>query len=748
MMTLKKMIKNNNGAGLVSVIIVVAFVAILGSILMSATLTNYKMKQINLKTKDSFYSAEQALDEIRVGLQGLVSDAIGDAYIEVLENYAVYDLETKTDLMESKYFETIWNKLAEDPLTHTTYDKEVLKGYLVDAAWVGTDISNGYGTIISSDDNQMITYDKEGIVLKNIDIYYRDKKGFVSMIKTDIKLVLPNLQFASSTAIPDISTYTLIADTNLTSGTRNTNSITGNVYAGSVSANGVEGLGVSNRLRLNFSSANLFIVKKDLNIQNATLQTVSGNYIWANDIIAKSSNLNLGGTNNIADDLTITGTGTSVSINGAYNGYGNSLSDSNSSSAILVNGNDAELNLVNLDTLTLAGHAYIGTKKNNAGSTLPGATKGSGSNILTGESISVKSNQLMYLVPAECIGVSFTGTYPNIQYGKSRYARNPITASQYTEISNSSKYVEVANNVMATKVGNTLSRYVDDTGVKPTFEKVFIQTNGETLVYYYIVFQNENSANKYFNDYYANNKELINQYMDFYTNGITMKDPTNMIRLQLAGNALKYDGLSSTVQKNTVENASAKLSSSSLNYSNMFEGLCTRLVTNYGELSDLKETDLSKNIVFENIIDRTTMNNFLATHDAKCVGDPKVYTFMNGTSKAIITNNASSRPLDYLGDPTIHLIIATGDVNVIANFSGLIIADGTITLKDGVNIDANEEMVKEALRASAEEDGTVWNVIGFLWDGSEMLKQNSITTAGNQSVALSDLVIYENWTKK
>ena len=37
--------ENNKGAGLISVIIAVAFVTILGSIIISATLSNYRMKQ-------------------------------------------------------------------------------------------------------------------------------------------------------------------------------------------------------------------------------------------------------------------------------------------------------------------------------------------------------------------------------------------------------------------------------------------------------------------------------------------------------------------------------------------------------------------------------------------------------------------------------------------------------------------------------------------------------------------------------
>ena len=140
----------------------------------------------------------------------------------------------------------------------------------------------------------------------------------------------------------------------------------------------------------------------------------------------------------MANDLNIKGKNSNISLSGLYNGYGNSSTDANESSAILVNGVDSTLDLSKLKRITLAGHAYIGTAPD---TTTPGTggegSGGSGSgtvnpsdttkDIYTGESISVKSNQLMYLVPPECIGVS---TVTN----ESKFVKNPITSDEYTLI--------------------------------------------------------------------------------------------------------------------------------------------------------------------------------------------------------------------------------------------------------------------------------------------------------------------------
>ena len=65
---------NNKGASLITVIITIGFIAILAGTIMMTSLVNFKMKRVNVYAKDTFYSAEQVLDEINIGLQRYISD--------------------------------------------------------------------------------------------------------------------------------------------------------------------------------------------------------------------------------------------------------------------------------------------------------------------------------------------------------------------------------------------------------------------------------------------------------------------------------------------------------------------------------------------------------------------------------------------------------------------------------------------------------------------------------------------------
>lgn len=61
--------KKNQGFSLLTVIVSVAFIGIMAMLVLYMALANFNMKVTDLKGKDSFYTAEQALEEIRTGLQ-------------------------------------------------------------------------------------------------------------------------------------------------------------------------------------------------------------------------------------------------------------------------------------------------------------------------------------------------------------------------------------------------------------------------------------------------------------------------------------------------------------------------------------------------------------------------------------------------------------------------------------------------------------------------------------------------------
>ena len=79
--------QQNSGFSLFTVVVAVSFVGILGLLVLYIALANLQMKLTDLKGKDSFYTAERALEEIRTGLQEDAGDALTKAYTQVMETY-------------------------------------------------------------------------------------------------------------------------------------------------------------------------------------------------------------------------------------------------------------------------------------------------------------------------------------------------------------------------------------------------------------------------------------------------------------------------------------------------------------------------------------------------------------------------------------------------------------------------------------------------------------------------------------
>jgi type II secretory pathway pseudopilin PulG len=95
---------NNQGSTLLTVIICIAFIGILGSMMLSVTMTNLQMKIIESKSKENFYSCEVAMEEIRTGIEEIAATKIQEVYeTKVLGNYADFLLNQPTALEKNTY---------------------------------------------------------------------------------------------------------------------------------------------------------------------------------------------------------------------------------------------------------------------------------------------------------------------------------------------------------------------------------------------------------------------------------------------------------------------------------------------------------------------------------------------------------------------------------------------------------------------------------------------------------------------
>ncbi|MBD5445050.1 MAG: hypothetical protein HDR29_05805 [Lachnospiraceae bacterium] len=811
--------QDNKGAAMVMVLVIIMFISILAAILMFVSYLGYQMRLMDKRGKDTFYDAETVLDEINTGLQEEASEAMAEAYNKVMTNYAAYD---STVMRSSEFYRTYINELKkrlQGSEPDGRYDIKLLRSWLSDEIvgnTTGTEADGDrasrlkfgtYGAIVESNvtpEAYTLDYkESEYLKIKDLKVTYVDTNGYVSIISTDIKLMLPTVSFAQSSEIPRLEKFSMIADETLAMGNTGAGlgiDIKGNVYAGRMligrvdttdehqkqnqtdgkypgiaSTSFIPGTNVKfeSALGAGVENMSLVISRENIEVNSGTLATDNVEF-WGDNVHLLSSGLNLGGITNLKDDLILEGKNSEAKLNGEYNGFSmitndnsgaggaedtgaeDDATDPSLSSAIIINGQDSKLDLSGLANLTIAGRSYVQTKTK-AGDTTPEAYQNK-SNVMMAESVAVKSNQLIYLVPQEALGCVIES---DGSIGDTAFGANPLTLEQYEQIvNNPDKYCLLDGNRQIAALGyKPLSNYINQETVVGQAEKqyvpevVFKQTPNGTLVYCYLRFADEEKANYYFIDYYNVNTEQVDRYTRLYAKEIKMADPSAMLYLNLAGNMLVYNEGQTTPA--TVVTAPDNGNSSYYirqrqaktvfsTKTSAFSALSAKLVTDISQLSIIEQGRHA----FENIINVTKMDEMLAASASNTV---TIDVGTSGTLKAIFTRS------DYTvnsGTPQSSLIVSQGNVDVEADYKGLIIAGGNITVKSGGAGITLEPMdlkdFAQIMDAEIEIGGNKYYVIDSFRDGINYKSSTPSTSSGDATtqVALRDLIVYEQWTKR
>lgn len=199
----KKTKLNNRGSAIVTVIVVIAFVTILATTVLYMASTNYIMKKDDLKTKQSFYDAETALEELRGSLMVESSKACDVAYKRVASNYAATDPYTRYATFQDVFFQTLqdnWMKKlinADNPAMPFTYE-QVLQ-HLVSPKYASSIQANPAVTDAGKLD--MSHADDGYAILPGVRLVYTDASGYVTIIETDFLLTLPDFNFGSDESL-------------------------------------------------------------------------------------------------------------------------------------------------------------------------------------------------------------------------------------------------------------------------------------------------------------------------------------------------------------------------------------------------------------------------------------------------------------------------------------------------------------------------------------------------------------------
>ena len=783
--------QQNQGFSLFTVLIAVSFVGILGLLILYIALSNFNMKITDLKGKDSFYTAERALEEIRTGLQEDVGNAMSKAYTQVLESYNVENRSQDSSMDRQRQSEfqdcfitELMRTLRVSKTEDNIYNMERLRGYVdleYDNSKESLIITNPAGSapVMKAVKNVGKNTENNGVLLKNLKVIYVDEKGRASIICTDIRLLVPEVQFPTPSTLPDLMNMIVVADKGIIcEGNESTpTSINGSIYAGNLPAAATTdpdtSIQVTSGASLNVESGDKVVCKGEISVGlNSTFTSAGSVNLWARGLNADSvQNVSLSGSTYFADDLTVTGKNNNVKISGNYYGYGSyesatsddcvakaqyeksGLTGAALSSAIVINGKNTTLDLSDTQKLMIAGRNYIASSKVKAN------RQTNTNDVVTGESLTVKGTQLAYLVPKEVLGAS----------------GNPLTYDAYLSLLNGAEDISVNWDAAVEAWGGRTLRDIGVDSEKPV-QTVFYN---DGFVYFYLNFTDAQKSADFMQMYYQNNptvKANMDKYLSFYfggeDSGITVKDADSYLRYITNGNALSYSGADAqgNMQQATSVNPGEKILQEQVGYQNSWYALNRKMITSYdllnkavkedGEGKIHDETDGDRS-VYDNLVNEKKMVSYIK--DTVKDGTRK-YVFTasdeDGGLQAIMYDNGVNQTLKISQSDAdkLRLVVCTGDVEIEAGvkFQGIIMAKGTITLKAGAQLESAPLEAARVFQAqmSSYGDGTGIKPQDFFWEGDKYVLGNSSSSGkkdtlnGSETYSLADCVTYENWKKE
>lgn len=737
--------KDREGSTLVSVVIGVLFLAAIGLIVLTAA--NQYMISVNVdhNSSNNFYEAEGILEEVKTGLLEYAGDASEEAYRYILENYSK-DKDSKREAFSKKYLSLLATKLQSSDGSYEWKDEKLGKAQEGDIqklkvlSQVPEAVTLKEGTNLAF----VIKKDKEtgeySLVIRNLLINYTDEADYRSSIQTDICLSVPDYSLEGNSSFDEMKNYISISDDTLkVADHQMNNTIQGNIYSGNENAGILLGQGSG----VDFKASTI-VSRGNLEVHNGVKASLTGE-TGVGDLYLKNIHLTAGGNTDstlktelslnenayIANDLNIETNNSIVTLGGKYYGYSynenndasaSSTVNSDYSSAILINGQNTTLQSNGLQSLVLAGRAFVSREKENGTKTV--------SDIMMGESIAVKSNQLAYLVPDEFI-VSDSGNSADYH--------NPVFKTELEE-----GKVHVDEQGLKAKFGDYLA--------STPYEANYNNTIG--YVFFYLKFKDDASANRYFEAYYNGedvdedgnaiiHKDELQRKGKVYISNQDLGIKFDETLYLVAGNVLNnyYSASGTNLQKATYFGDNQKPNEYLLaegkrmgqNYVGRQLGLTPAKNTTGAMRLPIKESDgtviATEPLVASGIVDFDN-DKFKEQVNAAVTVKGQEDTGVEGATLCISKE-------DYTVENKMKgLLIVNGDVTVKNDFTGLILATGKINVANtGLHLQSDMVMV-----------GKLFDYIRTDEKLASLFRELN-GTAKERPSNLAECVSYQNWIK-
>lgn len=524
--------KNNSGSTIVIVLLMTSFVLILSTLITTTTMINLRMKMASSQSTKSFYTAEEAVDEVRAALGVISVECFNTAYEEELTKlYSTNSTGTTINnkeanqQMRQKYTKDLLNKMQLFEGVPSSDAKIAFylgqpAGSFTIANWNADDTKadekkiytsfvdtlNNYiedNTKLSVEKVTKITFDVSGVSplysyaigFYDCVVKYLDNSGNYSYITFNGAVGMPDIEidFKNDDKVGTLcfADYSLVGNGGIILPKNASATISGSAYAGTGASAKGTALTINEGASLTMGGG-YFVCGGNIEADNNSGLSVNNTSLWAKNInVSDGVTINSNAASfNLQDDLTVDGENSEVNINGSFFGFGYEEGNlakqrPNYSSAIIVNGLNSHITFGTLGQLYVAGRAYIKFSDDRA--------------YATGESSAVNINQEIYMIPAKLLtngsknpsalndsaasGVKFT-----CDINENNFFAYDLLASEKYESRNA--YFDTDGNLVdeSTLETDSTTHLITDANIR---------ANSKT--YYYFKFKDDYARNKYAN---------------------------------------------------------------------------------------------------------------------------------------------------------------------------------------------------------------------------------------------------------
>ena len=678
---LKQLEKDIRGAALIYVIVAAAVIVLLGGMATTAAYGQLKTIQAQKLSENNFYDADSIMNSIVSGLENDISTAYEKAYTSVITKYTQFatpeDAKSAFNSIFLSEMTTILNESADYETPQ--YSVEHLQEYVQKTF----EDNNDYTVSAVNGHNYLDILDDNGLMLRNLHVTYENSNGYFDEITTDVQISIPNVDFSTIKEPLNITTFALVADKGYEAVEGTGLNVIGDLYLGKSPDDGTtillkpgSALNVAQATQAIASGLVKLETASELEVGNTGADTYPA--LWTENLeVGQDAKMSLSGETYVLDDLELNGRNASADISGEYFGFSRSNSLAKDSSSININGGHSTLDLSELTTMVLGGSSYLASSKVEESGIFTGYNT---TDREFGESISVKSNQIAYLV-----NDSLFDFIPS----------NPMNYQQYQEMPTDWKAQILSKKLSS---GKTYQDY------HVSIEPVFSAKDGGT-VYLYVDFHDSNDAADYFVDMYSGDDRLAEQlrtYAAEYIKTMTLSDTANLIVNANYPLQKTYDD--ATLSKEGIDYQKTTYTTEEID--EVLAGFSETYLGDGTEDGD----GLKYSVMFKKLINEQALKQFIhvaENSDVEHFVNGEIVRIengiiLNGTTdeKAILIDNEGKDAYETgIGSG---LIIATGDVKITGDWTGTIICKGRAYDTAGaahakISLTASEKVVANTL---------------------------------------------------